>query len=225
MKLKLLFVLISILVLFPVSIVHATPSGIIVDGDPSDWTAFGLSPVGTDPPYNTPHSYNPICSDLLEAWACKNETMLFLMMKVLGGTPNFTEALYVVNMNVDPEGTTGDYRGDDYFVSRNINGAYLYTWNATTLAWNQISSEVTGKTGDLGYIEWGVPLNEIGGNASSLKLLFYTYDRTYSQLVDSITVTLSPPVTIPEFPFTLMLMLPLATVIVAVAFFKKSRHA
>jgi hypothetical protein len=151
--------------------------------------------------------------------------MLFLMMKVLGGTPNFTEALYVVNMNVDPEGTTGDYRGDDYFVSRNINGAYLYTWNATTLAWNQISSEVTGKTGDLGYIEWGVPLNEIGGNASSLKLLFYMYDRTYSQLVDSITVTLSPPVTIPEFPFTLMLMLPLATVIVAVAFFKKSRHA
>jgi len=50
------------------------------------------------------------------------------------------------------------------------------------LAYYEISSEVTGKAGGLVYVEWGVLLNEIGGNASSLKLLFYTYDRTYSQV-------------------------------------------
>jgi hypothetical protein len=50
-------------------------------------------------------------------------------------------------------------------------------------------------------------LNEIGGNASNLKLYFYTYDKTYSDLVNSITVTLSPPTTIPEFPSLATLMI------------------
>jgi hypothetical protein len=214
MKFMPLFGLVCMFLLSSVLVVNAsTSTGIVVDGDPSDWTSWGLSPVGTDPPYDTPHSYDPVCSDLLEAWACKNETMVFLMMKVLGGAPNFTEALYDVNINVDPEGTTG-YRGDDYIVSLNINGAYLYAWNVTLRGYDEISSEVTGKAGNSGYIEWGVPLNEIGGTASSLKLLFYTYDRANSQMVESLTVTLSPPVTIPEFPFILMLavFLPLTAV-------------
>jgi hypothetical protein len=228
MKLKLLFVMICILVLCPVFVAHATPSDIVIDGDSSDWTSAGLSAVGTDPPYNTPHNYNLISSDLLEAWACKNETMFFLMMKVRGGTPDFTETDYAVFINVDPEGNTGDQFGYDCFVSQVSSGqGVLFPWNTTILTWDMPlpNSKVTGKAGGLGYIEWGVPLNEVGGNASSLKLCFYTYDTTFNELVNEIIVTLSPPVTIPEFSSMLTLALPLAAVIAVVALFKRFRRA
>jgi hypothetical protein len=136
--------------------------------------------------------------------------MLFLMMKVRGGTPDFDEANYVANINVDPDGNTGDQSGDDYFIAQISSGMCgLFPWNTTILTWGSPlpNSKVTGKAGGLGYIEWGIPLNEIGGNASNLKLYFYTYDKTYSDLVNSITVTLSPPTTIPEFPSLATLMI------------------
>jgi hypothetical protein len=228
MKFLPLFGLVCMLLLVSAFAVQAsTSTGIIIDGDPSDWISAGLSPVGTDPPYNLRHSYNPVCTDLLEAWACKNETMLFLMMKVRGGAPDFQAGFYSVLIDVDPGGNTGDRLGYDYFVAQtSSDGAYLFSWNKTTLTWDQPSnSKVTGKAGVLGYIEWGVPLNEIGGNASSLKLDFYTFDNIHSETVNDITVTLSPPVTIPEFPFTFMLTPLLAAVIVVVAFFRRFQRA
>lgn len=213
MKPLLLFGLACMLVLSFVFTVHASTSGgLTIDGDSTDWVAEGLSAVGTDPPYNEPHSYNPICTDLLEAWACKNETHLFLMMKIRGGTPDFDDAFYVVSMNIDPNGNTGELSGDDYYVSCLYNSGYFARWNQTTLSWNSISnSNVSSKAGGLGYIEWSIPLSEVGGNVSNLKLYFYTYDRTYDDLVNSITVTLSPPTTIPEFPSLATLMIAVAT--------------
>jgi len=202
-----LFGLTCMLLLSSIFVVQAsTSTGIIIDGDPSDWTTFGLSPVETDPSFNEPHSYNPVCSDLLEAWACKNQTMLFLMMKVRGGTPDFDEAQFMVMINVDPDRNTGDQVGNDYFVAQIKYGGYLFIWNTTTLTWNEpfSNSKVIGKAGGLGYIEWGVPLNEIGSSASNLKLSFVTYDSTFNQEVNNIMVTLSPPITIQDvFPPTI----------------------
>ncbi|MCJ7768553.1 hypothetical protein MUP79_09205 [Candidatus Bathyarchaeota archaeon] len=233
MKMKLKLVVASVLAILtlslPVFMVHALPSGITVDGDPSDWTAFGLSAVGTDPPYNTPHSFNPISSDLLEVWTCKNDTHLFLMMKVRGGTPDITDAGFIISINVDPGQPTGDQGGDDYFVSASNYGGSLYRWNITTLTWDYVfssESNVACAHGGLGYIEWGVPVSAIGGNVSNLELDFYTYDKTFnSETVNQIIVTLSPPATIPEFPSLLLLLLPLVAVMTAIMAFKKSRHA
>jgi len=211
----------------PVFMVHALPSGITVDGDPSDWTALGLSTIGTDPPYNI-KSYHDISSDLLEVWACMDSSCLYLMMKVRGGDSyDFRQVAYEVWMNVDPNAGTGSVGKWDYAaILGSRSYTYLFNWNETTLSFSAVNNgNYSGKAGGLGYIEWGIPMTIIG-NVSSVELMFFTWDSYLDETVNKIQVTVTPTMVIPEFFSTIVLVLPLTIAASAVALLKKrTRHA
>jgi len=162
--------------------IHVTT--ITVDGDPTDWEILGLSPVGTDPPYNI-ETYHHISSDLLEGWAYNDTENLYLMIKVRGGYSfDWDEVSYNVLIDVDPGNGTGSPSGYDYAITDGHYGSgSLYKWNET-LTWEYYKSLIANP-GSKGHIEWKIPLDYIG-NPKKVRLEFYTWDNYLDETVNSI---------------------------------------
>lgn len=202
-----------------VSLVQAS-GDIIIDGNPNDWVALGLSPIGTDPPYNT-ETYHHISSDLLEAWACRDEVNLYLMIKVRGGYSfDWDRVDYSVWINIDPEADTGAIGKWDYAVSDgHYNLGSLFAWNETILTWSYRSG-LQAHAGSLGHIEWKVPLNIIG-NVTDFEFRYYTWDSYLHETVNEIRCTATLNI-VPEFSSFLFLLAFMTTTLMALVFYRKA---
>lgn len=161
---------------------------IIVDGEIDDWQQAGLRPLATDAAYNI-KSYHHISSDLLEGWACRNETCLFLAMKIRGGYSfDWENVMYCVTLDVDLDRRTGSPEGNEYLVKDGMRGfGFLYQWDPETLTW-KVRWPLKTDAGQKGYIEWEVPLHLIG-DPEKVRLTFLTWDNYLDETVNSATAT------------------------------------
>jgi hypothetical protein len=203
-------IVVYVLLLASFPIVQAN-GGITIDGNPNDWVALGLSPIGTDPPYNI-KSYHDICADLLEAWVHCDSNNLYLMIKVRGGYPaDWDTTTYMIGLD-DKNSSTGDPNGYDYVVGGSQNVGVLLGWNETTLSWNT-KGRLEMAAGDLGYVEWLVPFSYIHV-MENVDFEFVSHDK-YFGVVNTIRVN---NVTIPEFPSFLFLFAFMTATLIAVVF-------
>ena len=191
---------------------------IIIDGDPSDWTALGLTPAGTDPPYNI-KSYHDICADLLEAWVYHDVDNLYLMIKVRGGYPaDWDRNSYLIALDTDMNKSTGDQLGNDYGVAGSDALGALLVWNETTLSWNG-KAQVEMKAGNTGYIEWRVPFSEISTTGQG-DITVASYDDILKETVNTIFLD---NIVIPEFSMPFLLVVPATATLVFAVYRRKTR--
>lgn len=214
---KIIFVFIP--VFFVISVIFVIPvhaADIVVDGDPSDWTALGLTPLGTDPPYNI-KSYHDTCADLLEAWVYYDSNNLYLMIKVRGGYPDdWDNNVYFIALDTDQNSHTGSQIGAEYVVMGSDGSGALYVWNKITLEFD-FEKFIPIAAGDLGYVEWCVSLEDIQ-RPEKANLKFDTFDDIFDDTVNTIYLH---DVAIPEFPSFLILPLFMIATSLAVTIYKK----
>lgn len=194
--------------------VRASGSKLItIDGKPDDWLALGANAryVGFDPPYNIELGQVD-SSDLLEGWACGDNESLYLMMRVRGSVFDWVKVSYDVWINVDPSQNSGALNRWDYAVfDVHYDTGDLLKWNETGSQWSYYAA-VEASAGNLGYLEWKVPLSLIG-NSTQFEFMFYTWDNDGYVTVNEID---SGVVTVPEFPSLFILLVSVATTLLAV---------
>ena len=192
--------------------------GILIDGNPIDWTTLGLKPVGTDAPYNI-ESYDESCSDLLELWVYVDSDYFYLMIKVAGGYPESWDRYgYLISLDTDRNSKTGDQTGCEYIIVGVDGYGRLGVWNSITLEHDYRNCDM--KAGNLGYIEWRVPISSLNLNGSP-DVYAGTFDDTFDRIVNFIAVKKTAS---PEFPLIQLLGLLAVLFLVAVIFYKMKVH-
>lgn len=198
-------------------------ASITVDGDPSDWTALGLSSMGTDPAFNI-QPYHDTCTDLLEAWACNDSINFYLMIKVRGGYPDeWDTTMFQILMDTDQNLNTSSPEGAEYEVI-GFKGQDLSKWNATTLEF-ETKRLVPVAAGSGGYVEWSVFL----GDTQSPNKTDFTFNTVHKHdsALDGVvnTITLKD-IVVPEFPSSLLVpVFVFAASVPVLICRRKARHA
>lgn len=189
-----------ILTLFLALNVHLVKaeSGIVIDGKMDDWVALGLTPNGVDVEGNI-QVYNPIATDLLEAWCYYNSGNLYLAIKVslyYGFEYYEGWVRYYVLFDLS-------YRNESDDLGYGI-GEYLLIWSSVaniglfefwegdyvriaSLDWDE-HAEFHNTTDYTGCIELKIPLSYFwkGEEITKLKMRFVTYDVEHKEEVNTL---------------------------------------
>jgi hypothetical protein len=173
-------------------------SGIVIDGKMDDWVALGLTPCGTDVEGNI-QVYNPIATDLLEAWCYYSSGNLYLAIKVslyYGFEYYEGWVRYYVLFDLSYRNESDDlgYGMGEYllgwFSVANIGlfefweGDYV---RVASLGWDE-HAEYHNTTDYTGYIELKIPLSYFwkGEEITKLKIRFVTYDVEHKEEVNTL---------------------------------------
>ena len=113
---------------------------------------------------------------------------------------------------------TGDLTGCEYVIVGVDGYGRLGVWNPITLDYDYRNCDM--KAGNLGYIEWRVPLSSLNLNGSP-DVYAGTVDDTFSRIVNFIAVKKTAS---PEFPLIQLFGLLAVLFLVAVIFYKMKVH-
>ncbi|MBS7616772.1 hypothetical protein KEJ45_06200 [Candidatus Bathyarchaeota archaeon] len=198
-------------------------NGIVIDGKMDDWVALGLTPLGTDVEGNI-RAYNPIATDLLEAWGYISSGNLYLAIKVsLYYSFEYYEGFvrYYVFFELSYKNESENRGMGEYFlVWAGIPNVGLYEWlegdyvRIATLGWDEQAYD-----SDTGCMEFKIPLSHFWKeeDITEIKARFVSYDVEHKEEVN----TIGDYVVIPEFPSIIVFPLFIIFTIVAFALRKK----
>lgn len=205
-------------------------NGIVIDGKMDDWIALGLTPLGTDVKGNI-RVYNPVATDLLEAWSYCSSGNLYLALKVslyYGFEYYEGWVRYYVLFDLTYSNESDDLgygMGEYLLIWSGVSNIGLFEFwegdyvRVANLGWDE-HGEYHNTTDYTGCIELKIPLSYFwkGNEITNMTIRFETYDVEHKETVNTVG---DFEVIVPEFSHyiiqSLFLMVTLLVVMIKVA--------